>query len=127
MESSELIALISEIDKLPDETNIIELIETTFNATDRICPHCSHTKSYKHGISGGLQRYRCRQCNKTYNALTGTPLAHLRFKSKWSDYLKIIPQSLSVRQTAIKLNVNRNTALRWRHHFLAIMANQVKE
>lgn len=127
METSELIALISEMKELPNETSIIELIETTFNNTDRICPHCSHTKSYKHGLSRGLQRYRCKQCKKTYNALTGTPLAHLRLKSKWSDYLKTIPQSLSVRQTAINLNVNRNTALRWRHHFLAIMASQVEK
>jgi len=43
----------------------------------RQCPHCAATRIYKHGMSAGLQRYLCLACRKSFNALTGTPLAHL--------------------------------------------------
>ncbi len=31
----------------------------------------------------GLQRYRCCGCGRTFNALTGTPLARLRHRERW--------------------------------------------
>ncbi len=132
MKSSEFLELISAINQLnhhqrtvlamaltqlSDEPKITELIETAFDAKG-ICPYCSHTESYRHGSASGLQRYRCKACKKTFNALTGTPLAHLRYKSKWLDYLDAVTHSLTVRQAAIDLNVHRNTTFRWRHRFL---------
>ena len=39
------------------------------------CPKCKGTELYRWGKVSGLQRYRCRQCNRTFNALTGTSLA----------------------------------------------------
>ncbi|MTV56538.1 IS1/IS1595 family N-terminal zinc-binding domain-containing protein, partial [Pseudoduganella buxea] len=38
----------------------------------RCCPHCGADKLYRHGILRGLQRYRCRQCRRSFNALTKT-------------------------------------------------------
>ena len=52
------------------------------------CPHCAATRIYKHGMSAGLQRYLCLGCRKSFNALTGTPLAHLRLREKWLPYLQ---------------------------------------
>ena len=109
--------LIMTLTQLSDETKVNELIETAFDAKGN-CPFCSHTESYRHGSASGLQRYRCKACKKTFNALTGTPLAHLRHKSKWLDYLAAVTQSLTVRQAATNLNLHRNTAFRWRHRFL---------
>ena len=110
--------LTTTLSQLSDEPKVSELIETAFD-TKGICPYCSHTKCYRHGLAHGLQRYRCKACKKTFNALTGTPLAHLRYKSKWLDYLDAITHSLTVRQAAIDLDVHRNTTFRWRHRFLA--------
>ena len=109
--------LAATLTQLSDEPKVSELIETAFD-TKGICPHCSNTESYRHGLVSGLQRYRCRACKKTFNALTGTPLAHLRYKSKWLDYLDAITHSLTVRQAASELEVHRNTTFRWRHRFL---------
>ena len=109
--------LTTTLSQLSDEPKVSELIETAFD-TKGICPHCSHTESYRHGLAHGLQRYRCKACKKTFNALTGTPLARLRYKSKWLDYLDAITHSLTVRQAAIDLDVHRNTTFRWRHRFL---------
>jgi len=52
-----------------------------------ICPHCQATHPYRHGHAHGLQRYRCRACGRSFNALSGTPLARLRHKARWLDYL----------------------------------------
>lgn len=110
--------LTTTLSQLSDEPKVSELIETAFDTKGHYCPHCSHTESYRHGLAHGLQRYRCKACKKTYNALTGTPLARLRHKSKWLDYLDAITHSLTVRQAAIDLDVHRNTTFRWRHRFL---------
>ena len=109
--------LATTLTQLSDEPKVSELIETAFD-TKGICPYCSHAERYRHGSASGLQRYRCKACKKTFNALTGTPLAHLRYKSKWLGYLDAITHSLTVRRAACELDVHRNTAFRWRHRFL---------
>jgi transposase-like protein len=47
-----------------------------------------------------LQRYRCCACGRTFNDLTGTPLARLRLKSKWLAYSHVLLDSISVRKAA---------------------------
>ena len=47
------------------------------------CPACHSTHFHRHGHASQLQRYRCVPCGKTFNALSGTPLAHLRHKERW--------------------------------------------
>ena len=38
------------------------------------------TTDTEHGRHGDLQRFRCRHCNRTFNTLIGTPLAHLHLR-----------------------------------------------
>ncbi|SIR32881.1 Transposase [Janthinobacterium sp. TND4EL3] len=84
------------------------------------CPACHSSHAHRHGHAHGLQRYRCVPCGRTFNALTGTPLARLRHKSLWLAYADCLLVSASVRQAARQLNVHRNTAFRWRHRFLTL-------
>jgi transposase-like protein len=84
----------------------------------RRCPNCACEPYYRHGQANGLQRYRCRACGRTYNDLSGTPLARLRLREKWLDYLGTVLDSKSVRAAASDVGVHRNTAFRWRHRFL---------
>lgn len=82
------------------------------------CPHCAGTRLYRHGQAHGLPRYRCQACGKTFNALTGTPLARLRLKAKWLGYLQCMLESQTIRQAAKVCGIHRNTSFRWRHRFL---------
>ena len=82
------------------------------------CPDCGSNRHYRHGLNRGLQRYRCRACGRTFSALSGTPLARLRHRGKWLDFLKQMLDSRSVRATAKLLGVHRTTSFRWRHRFL---------
>ncbi len=106
------------LNRQSDGLRVIELIETSFD-TKSACPHCANVELYRHGWVSGLQRYYCKHCRKTFNALTGTPLAHLRDKSKWLNYLATMLQSLTVRQSAANTDIHRNTSFRWRHRFLS--------
>ncbi len=87
-------------------------------AQDRRCPRCACTRHYRHGQANGLQRYRCRDCGRTFNDLSGTPLARLRMREKWLDYLAAVRDAKPVRTAAAETGVHRNTAFRWRHRFL---------
>jgi transposase-like protein len=82
------------------------------------CPGCSATLVVRNGQADGLQRYKCRACSVSFNALTGTPLARLRYRERWLAQCAALQDGLSVRKAAAQLDVHRTTAFRWRHRFL---------
>jgi transposase-like protein len=85
------------------------------------CPRCQGKQLYRHGSKSGLQRFRCRACGRTFNSLTGTPLARLRHKEKWLDFGDCMLDSRTVRKAAARVEVDKNTSLRWRHRFLKLI------
>ncbi len=97
------------------------VIEQTTSAL--CCPGCGSERRHRHGFDRGVRRYRCCACRRTYSALTGTPLARLRHRAKWLDYLEGMLDGKSVRATADALGVHRNTRFRWRHRFLHLAKN----
>ena len=102
---------------------VITLIEGNV-AGEPACPYCSGTQLYRWGKASELQRYRCRQCNHTFNALTGTPLARLRHKDKWLEFEQAMIDGLSLRRSANSCGIAKNTSFKWRHRFLRIPATQ---
>jgi transposase-like protein len=110
------------LDQLSKKDGMAELA-ALFAAKCSSCPHCGETKLYRHGQAHGLPRYRCRTCSKTFNPLTGTPLAHLRERHKWLSYQQCILDSLTIRKAAAAVDISRNTSFRWRHRFLAWVKN----
>jgi transposase-like protein len=97
----------------------IEVLEST-GSQGRACPHCKSQRLVRNGMADGLQRYKCRTCGKTFNALTGTPLARLRHKSKWLEQTRAMADGLTVHRAAEALGVAPSTAFRWRHRFLGV-------
>ena len=86
----------------------------------RMCPHCHGHHVVRNGMAGGLQRYKCRGCGRTFNALTDTPLARLRYRQRWLGQTQALLDGLSITKAAQQLDVARSTAFRWRHRFLAL-------
>ena len=76
------------------------------------CPHCKHDHITRWGNAHGLPRYRCNACQKTFNTLTGTPLAHLRHRECWAQYAQALIDGLSVRKAAEQCGVHKNTSFR---------------
>ena len=96
---------------------VIALI-AQIRSTARCCPRCKGVRCCRHGHANDLQRFRCCACGRTFNDLSGTPLARLRLRGKWLDYLAAVLDSRTVRKAAEQVGVHRNTAFRWRHRFL---------
>jgi hypothetical protein len=67
-----------------------DALETT--SVERVaaqgCPHCAGREVVGWGRSHGLLRFHCKRCGRTFNALTKTPMAHLRKKEKWLDHAR---------------------------------------
>ena len=99
-----------------DPAECIALIEAA--AAGRPCPHCGCARVHRCGCVTGLQRFRCTTCRRTFNALTGTPLARLRKRECWLPYLQCILESRTVRDAARVAGVHRTTSFRWRHRFV---------
>lgn len=134
MKQSELRALEQQLGTLPIsqqkhlihwlshllDSQITSLIDTSTDP--QCCRHCGSPDFKKWGKSEGLQRYKCKEssCGRTFNALTGTPLARLRHKEQWLAYLLCMIDSLTLRQAAARLDIDLTTAFRWRHRFLSM-------
>jgi len=96
----------------------INLIESSFDEVG-CCAHCGSTSYLRWGKSHQLQRYRCKDCKKTFNALTGSSLSRLRYKELWLSYSECLTEGMSIRKAADHCGIDKTTAFRWRHRFLS--------
>lgn len=98
---------------------------TQATVKSKTCPHCRGIDVVLHGKDkNGRQRFRCRGCRRTFNILTGTPMARARKPEKWGRYLSCMTDHLSIRKIiASGVGVHPVTAWRWRHRFLKAAAN----
>ena len=95
----------------------IEILEAASTAGP-LCPHCGHAHVQPWGHSNQLQRWRCRSCHITFNALTGTPLAGLRKRELWLEHGRGLVAGASLRTVAARCGVALSTSFRWRHRHL---------
>ncbi len=122
--------LLSQLQKLTfEQTKKVENYLHVKSSTEKLeeitgevnnCPHCKSESFYKWGVRSGLQRYKCKDCSKTFNALTNTSLARLRHKEVWLDYTQDLIEGRSIRYSAEHCNVDKSTTFRWRHRMLQV-------
>ena len=105
----------------PSRAAVTAMIETS-PGDERRCPHCGHGASVGCGQADGLRRFRCKGCGRSFNALTGTPLARLRKKECWLDFGQSLSEGETVVASAERCGVAVSTAFRWRHRFLTAPA-----
>src|SRR5205085_5774235 len=99
------------------EPEAVRLIEGAFAAAPR-CPRCAAARLRRWGHAGGLRRYRCQACHKTFNALAGASLARLRKEACWLRYGEALAAGMSLAEAAAHCGVHLTTSFRWRHRFL---------
>ena len=105
---------------------VVALLEARVDEARR-CPHCATEGAVIRGRSNGLKRYCCKGCGKTFNALTGTPLARLRKKELWAAFAEGLGEGDTVKGAAERCGVADSTSFRWRHRFLAaVKAGSIK-
>ena len=82
------------------------------------CPHCGGDDIRSWGKANGKPRYRCVNCRKTFNPVTGTPLAGLHYPDRWNDQARALISGETIAKAAARCGVDYTTAFRWRHRFL---------
>ena len=107
----------AQLQEVLHQSNATDLLSKAIKEPET-CPHCNATHFHRWGMRNELQRYHCNNCNKTFNALTRTPLARLRHKEKWMDFISDLIQSKSVRESATHCDIPVSTSFRWRHRML---------
>lgn len=109
-----------------NQLNTVESHEAIIEQLDKPavqqCPSCQSQRLSRWGRQSGLQRFRCRECHKCFNVLTGTPLARLRHKDRWLDYSQALIEGLTIRKAAVRCDIAKTTRFRWRHRFLRDVA-----
>ena len=101
--------------KSNSDFQLIDIRKRKFDEKQGVCPHCNHIKYVKMGIDKGVQRYKCKDCTRTFTPFTGTWMAQIHKKEKLADYLKLMQQGLSLDKIRKKLSINKKTAFDWRH------------
>lgn len=95
-----------------------ELRERRFSS-GAACPRCGSVDVQRWGRRNGRQRYRCKDCVRTFNDLTGTPFAHSRRPwDLWLAYAELMLKGTSIRDCAKELGISIGTSFRWRHAIL---------
>ncbi len=132
METTKFQLLMAEISDLSDiqKQTLLDALSSTESSQDalllieenfKLAPQCGHCGSQEIGGWGQasrLKRYKCKSCKRTFNALTGTPLAQLHRRDAWLDYAKALADRVSLRKAAKRCGIHLETSHRWRHRFL---------
>ena len=87
-----------------------------------VCPICGSIKIIKNGTKNGRQRYKCKDCARTFGDTIGTVV----FRSKLSvakliELIKLTLQGESCRTIAKELGINKQTVLHNRHRICSVL------
>lgn len=85
------------------------------------CPHCGCEGARPWGRANGKPRYWCTGCHRTFNPVSGTPLAGLHYPERWEDQAQALINRETVAKAADRCEVDYTTAFRWRHRFLSAL------
>lgn len=112
----------ADADEVAREAWLVQMVrEVRFPADGpRRCPRCRSPQTIRWGRFKQRQRYMCRSCGRTFSDLTGTPFAHSKRLGLWLTFGECMATGCSVRASARKLGVNKDTAFRWRHRLAAV-------
>lgn len=128
-EMKRLVALVNELSR-EERRQIKRAIKASENEDEKAlslkkqvesvhcCHHCGSEAYAPWGSKDGRKRFKCKDCGKTFNAMTGTPLARLKMVEKHKANAQCMIDGLSVRKAAEHLGISVPTAFRWRHRFL---------
>ena len=88
------------------------------------CPFCESINIIKNGHSKkGVQRYKCKKCLHRFCDTTNTLSNNSKLTYKiWLEFFKCMNDKLSIRKTAAKLQLNKNTVFGMRHKVLNALA-----
>lgn len=135
--------ILTDIDKLSDEqvNQLMAALEVkraggqttkdSIKENDEIplaCPHCGSISLKRHGKAGGRQRYRCKDCCKTFCETSQTLMYHSRLApAQWKGLLLGMVQNLPLQAIADTIGTSVPTVWHNRHKVCLALEEIYKE
>lgn len=83
------------------------------------CPNCGGNKYIKYGSYKQIQRYKCKECKKTFSKTTNSLWSYSKKDlGQWIKFVELMMKRKTLRFCAETLNINVATAFYWRHKIL---------
>lgn len=101
-----------------DISKMIENIREVRFSNGLACIHCGSLSLKRNGKYRSRQRYLCKDCGKTFNDMTASPISGTHYPHKWFRYFQMMVDGLSLPKIAIELEIHVSTAFYWRHKIL---------
>lgn len=98
-----------------DDQSYEEMTAEIKNKPHKSCPHCNSFSTVRHGKYRDRQRYKCKDCSRTFNDFTNTPLHGTHHPKKWTKFLQCIREGYSLRRSQVHVGVSWVTLFYWRH------------
>ena len=98
------------------------------DGTPMACPHCGSISIKKHGKIGGRQRYKCKDCGKTFCETSQTLMYHSRLApAQWKGLLLGMVQNLPLQAIANTIGTSVPTVWHNRHKVCLALEEIYKE
>lgn len=103
-----------------DDELINEIKESKFK-DGFYCPHCNCKHIVRYGKNNNIQRYKCKECGKTFTEMSFSPLNRTRHADKWLLFIECMIEGYSLRKSAEIVDVTYVTLFYWRHKILSAL------
>ena len=108
-----------ELRKLKSHVNYVLRKDFYKNRIIKCCPICGGSNYIKHGLYKEIQRYKCKNCNKTFSKTTNSLWSYSKKDPElWMKFIELMVEKKSLRFCAEKLKISLVTAFYWRHKVL---------
>jgi transposase-like protein len=104
LNEDELKIFLSKLDPAAKEhlqTEIFNSLSHNINDGVEYCPHCGSIRVNKYGSFHGSQRYKCRDCKKTFTNTKNSMFFHFRkdYEQKFKKYIECMVNKLSLHRS----------------------------
>ncbi|GKU27216.1 IS1/IS1595 family N-terminal zinc-binding domain-containing protein [Clostridium folliculivorans] len=90
------------------------------------CPICGSKWHIKYGFYNGIQRYKCKVCDKTFSRATNSLWSYSKKNTRtWMEFTELMTENKTLKFCAEKLNISIGTAFYWRHKILQALSRDV--
>ena len=120
LSKEEQLQLVISLTRLPDSASGVftSRCEAFINKQE-VCPYCGGKRYFRYGKMRGSQRFKCKDCERTFTEYTGTWLDGIHKKSLAEPYMSLMIEHYSLDRIRQKLKINKKTAFDWRHKILS--------
>ncbi|GKU23212.1 IS1/IS1595 family N-terminal zinc-binding domain-containing protein [Clostridium folliculivorans] len=112
-----------ELKKFDLHTNDVLKRDFYKNRIVESCPLCGSTCHIKYGFYNGIQRYKCKVCQKTFSRTTNSLWSYSKKNARtWLEFTELMTENKTLKFCAEKLNISIGTAFYWRHKILQALS-----